>query len=337
MKKVLLVLSACLTFIALTSILVSCDPEPKGGSSAPFTVMFHTGDGSGIPPNYMRVVAGTIIRLPGLETMVPPAGKELSGWRAGGTNYNVGANYTVRGDVDFIAQWRDSTGSPGGNTPTLPSAPTGVTATALSDTSIRISWSMVTGAASYKLYYGSAGDSNPTSFRSLSETATSYEDTGKSAGSTYYYKVSAINSVGEGPASTIVSATTSQPPIPGSSSTYAITLASSTSISSGSFPQGLDAVWYTFSTSANARFNIYDKAYSGNTSYTADICIDFYDSSLSYMIFSDTKAPIRDFDMGNNSVADISVSAAGRYYIVVKPKYNSSSNKGTLGIYYRNY
>jgi uncharacterized repeat protein (TIGR02543 family) len=40
--------------------------------------------------------------------MTAPAGKEFDGWKAGGTTYARGDSYTVKGNVVFTAQWKDT-------------------------------------------------------------------------------------------------------------------------------------------------------------------------------------------------------------------------------------
>jgi fibronectin type 3 domain-containing protein/archaellum component FlaG (FlaF/FlaG flagellin family) len=88
----------------------------------------------------------------------------------------------------------------------VPSAPAGVSVVTASSSSIRVSWSTVTGAESYNIYrsdtstgaYGQVGTS----------AATSYTDTALQGNSNYYYKVSALNSGGEGILSIFVSGTT---------------------------------------------------------------------------------------------------------------------------------
>jgi len=105
-------LTACLAFslLALGLILASCpDPGSGSGTVAGYRVIYHVGEGSGVPPTQSPVVAGTMIRLPAKETMQGPAGRgELSGWSAntGGTLYPPLANYIVNGNVDFTAQWK---------------------------------------------------------------------------------------------------------------------------------------------------------------------------------------------------------------------------------------
>jgi hypothetical protein len=99
-------------------------------------------------------------------------------------------------------------GTPAGPGP--PGAPTGLSATP-GDASVSLSWSApsfdggsaVTG---YKLYRGTGP--NPTNVvATLPPTPTSYVDSGLTNGTTYYYKVSALNANGEGATSSQASAT----------------------------------------------------------------------------------------------------------------------------------
>jgi fibronectin type 3 domain-containing protein len=89
----------------------------------------------------------------------------------------------------------------------IPATPTGVSASAESSTSIKVSWSSVTGATGYKVYRSSS--SSGTYSKVGDATTTSYTDTGLTANTTYYYKVSATNSAGESAQSSAVSAKTS--------------------------------------------------------------------------------------------------------------------------------
>jgi hypothetical protein len=87
------------------------------------------------------------------------------------------------------------------------SAPTNLKATALSTDTIELTWSPVSGAKSYKIYY--AMSTTGTYYFADSNTTTSYiDDYSLEANTTYYYKVSAVNNVGEGPLSSYVSVTT---------------------------------------------------------------------------------------------------------------------------------
>jgi fibronectin type 3 domain-containing protein len=87
-----------------------------------------------------------------------------------------------------------------------PSAPTGVTATAISSSSITVMWNPVSNATEY--YISRSTSAAGTYTQVGTSTATSYTDTGLSASTTYYYQVTAYNSAGPGAASSSVSATT---------------------------------------------------------------------------------------------------------------------------------
>ncbi len=97
-----------------------------------------------------------------------------------------------------------------GTVATIPGAPTSLTATASGQTTINLSWTAPSdgGAAisSYRILVSTDG----TSFTELvaSHTSTSYSDTGLSPNTTRYYSVSALNSVGRGPESSVANATT---------------------------------------------------------------------------------------------------------------------------------
>ena len=99
-------------------------------------------------------------------------------------------------------------------TPTEPGAPTGLTATASGTSTIDLDWTEPSddGDASITGYRievspnGSSGWSNLVA--NTNNTTTSYSHTGLTAGTTRHYRVSAINSVGTGTASSTANATT---------------------------------------------------------------------------------------------------------------------------------
>jgi fibronectin type 3 domain-containing protein len=96
--------------------------------------------------------------------------------------------------------------SSAGNTVTYCSVPTGANAVGQSTTSILISWPATTGAASYKLYQSTT--SGGTFAVVGTPTSTTFTDQSLSAGTTYYYKVSAVNGAGETPLSAEVNGAT---------------------------------------------------------------------------------------------------------------------------------
>ena len=71
-------------------------------------------------------------------------------------------------------------------------APTGLTATTITTTQINLSWTAASGSVTgYKLYRGTtSGGENTLLYNS---TGTSFNDTGLTAGTSYYYTVEAVN------------------------------------------------------------------------------------------------------------------------------------------------
>jgi fibronectin type 3 domain-containing protein len=86
-----------------------------------------------------------------------------------------------------------------------PAAPTGLTATA-GNAQVALSWSSSTGATSYNVYRAAkSGGEGGTPYKT-GISSTSYTDTGLTNGNTYFYEVTAVNSGGEGLASSEVNA-----------------------------------------------------------------------------------------------------------------------------------
>ena len=94
--------------------------------------------------------------------------------------------------------------------PQIPAVPSSVQATA-GDQAVTVSWNAVSGAASYNLYRSAtAGGEGAVAYKT-GLTTTSVTDTGLTNGTTYFYKVSAVNSAGESAQSSEVSATPTAP------------------------------------------------------------------------------------------------------------------------------
>ena len=131
------------------------------------------------------------------------------------TNYvNTGAAvgktyyYKVRAlNVDGAAGAYSSTVS-GAAKAVAPAAPT-VTMTYSASGKPKLTWSAVSGAASYRVY---RSESRGTGYSLLgTTTSTSYVNTGAAVGKTYYYRVKAVNSAGTSAYSNIVSGTARTP------------------------------------------------------------------------------------------------------------------------------
>ena len=91
-----------------------------------------------------------------------------------------------------------------------PHVPRNVSATVSSQT-ISVTWNAVAGAASYKVYRTGGTDGSPVQECIGTTAGTTYSDTAAIPGITYSYAVSAVNGAGEGPQSSLVSATVQLP------------------------------------------------------------------------------------------------------------------------------
>lgn len=119
--------------------------------------------------------------------------------------YRVAA-YNSRGDEGSRSSAACATTTSSSSSTSRPGTPSGVTASAQSTSSIRVSWNSVSGATGYYVYRATSSSG---SFSYMtSTTSTSWTNTGLSSGTTYWYRVSAYNSAGEGSQSSSASATT---------------------------------------------------------------------------------------------------------------------------------
>lgn len=119
----------------------------------------------------------------------------------GGTKY-----YYVVTAANSSGQSGDSNEAAATPTAAVPAAPTGVTANAVSQ-QVNLSWNPSAGAATFNVKRSSTHGGPYTTI--FSPTTSSYSDTGLTNGTTYYYVISAVNTVGESANSAEVSATPS--------------------------------------------------------------------------------------------------------------------------------
>ncbi|MDR1029447.1 MAG: fibronectin type III domain-containing protein, partial [Treponema sp.] len=104
-----------------------------------------------------------------------------------------------------------STATPAKTYESIPSPPSSIYASANSSSSITVYWSEVYGVTSYKVYRSQSSYGNYYSIATVDDPSTSYIDTGLSASTTYYYKVSTSNRAGESQQSTSVGYATTWP------------------------------------------------------------------------------------------------------------------------------
>ncbi|RII27971.1 MAG: hypothetical protein CXR31_05935 [Geobacter sp.] len=134
-----------------------------------------------------------------------------SGLTAGTTNYYVVTAVNVAGESAPSAQVSATTAAPA---PQPPSAPTGITATVVSPNQVNVSWSAVTGAVSYNIYWSTTTGVTPSTGTLIANATSPYSHTGLTASTTYYYVVTAVNAAGESAPSAQASATTAATPQP---------------------------------------------------------------------------------------------------------------------------
>ena len=130
------------------------------------------------------------------------------------------------------------------------SAPTSLSATG-GDQQVVLDWTAVSGASSYTVYWGTSSGISSSSTTLSNISTDNYTHTGLSYGTTYYYKVAAVDANGTGTLSSEVSTT------PASSSSD-----NSTTTSTLSAPSGLTA------TGGNQQVVLDWTAVSGASSYT---------------------------------------------------------------------
>ena len=130
-----------------------------------------------------------------------------------GTTSNAGTAW------DFVTGWGSLDFTAFANTQvtqSAPPAPTNLSATA-GNGQVSLSWTASSGATSYNV---KRSTSSGTEVTVASSSTNSYTDTGLTNGTTYFYVVSAVNSVGESGNSNEVSATPSAPPADFTMSTF---------------------------------------------------------------------------------------------------------------------
>lgn len=199
---------------SVNSAEVAATPAATGGVSvpaAPTGVAAIAGD-SQVALNWGAVGSANSYRLKRATTSGGPYTQItlLTGTsytdtgRANGTKY-----YYVVSALNVIGEGANSgevSATPAPATPvaSAPAVPTGLAAAA-ADSQVALSWNVVATASSYKLKRATTAGGPYTQV--VAQAGTSYTDTGRSNGTTYYYAVAAVNASGESANSAAIAAT----------------------------------------------------------------------------------------------------------------------------------
>lgn len=135
----------------------------------------------------------------------------LTGLSAGSAYYCIVTAVNSSGESIASTQVAATT-LPAVPTQTVPAAPANVTAVGGSDQATISWWPAVSGAASYNIYWSTSTGVSKSNGTKIAGTSSPYVKTGLSAGTTYYFIVTANNSVGESAASIQATATTNAAP-----------------------------------------------------------------------------------------------------------------------------
>jgi len=112
-------------------------------------------------------------------------------------------------NISSMQVWQNTTGT--APAPTVPAAPTGLTATLSGTSQINLAWSEATsGCTAFDILRSVAGGAY-TQLAQVSGTTLAYSDTGLAASTAYSYEVTAVNAVGNSTVSNVASATTPAP------------------------------------------------------------------------------------------------------------------------------
>ena len=245
-----------------------------------------------------------------------------TGLTAGATYYYKVSAVNYNGDESAQSGWARITPN------SLPSAPSSVVAIPRPSSEIMVCWSRISNASTYRVYR-STSSAGPYSFVGSYDTSQlnsfgGYSNSG-TAGTTYYYRVSAVNDAGEGSQSGYASATASAT-VPGYSSSNPITIPAGTTGVVG-FIDGNEWLYYKFTRNGNGRLYAYDIAYANI--YNSDIVVDVRDGVNPVLNI--------EVDLGNGTTTTISRawSSAYTYEVTVRRKVNSNS-AGAFRLFFEN-
>lgn len=226
-------------------------------------------------------------------------------------------------------------GQPPGST--LPSKPTNVSATALSSSSIKITWSdNSNNETGFYLYRWNGADW--TRLGSVGANVTSYTNSGLQAGTTYYYYVASYNGASENPSEKYASAKTQQVSIPNkpasisaialSSSSIKLTWSDSSNNETGFYIYRSPGGEWSKISSVGANVTSYtDKGLQANTTYY--YYVESYNTAGEYPSDS-TSAKTQPTSIAGGTTLSITIS--GQYHKITIRETSGTGDSGNYTI-----
>ncbi len=246
--------------------------------------------------------------------------------------------------VSLLVGYTESAGTPPPADTTAPTIPTNLSASAVSSSSINLSWSASTdavGVTGYKIYR--SGSLLATS----NSTATTYSDTGLSASTSYSYTVAAYDAVGNTSSqSSSASATTQAAPVSDTTAPTVPTGLSASAVSSSSinlsWSASTDAVGVvgykiyrngSLLTTTNSQLTTYsDTGLSASTSYSYTVAA--YDAAGNTSAQSTSaSATTQAQASGNCSAANIRCVGSGQEYATISAAAAATVAGDTVVVY----
>ena len=215
-------------------------------------------------------------------------------------------------------------------TTTTLSAPTGLTATG-GASQVALDWSAVSGASRYTVYWGNATGVSSSSTAITSVSTNSYTHTGLVNGTTYYYKVAAVDSAGTGTLSSEVNATTT--------ATFTSTTTAAGSITVGSVT--MSGTYVSACNTTGVAAAVTEGYFPSDVVANRDVLVVTGNDNISEEgpFFTDTSCSTLSFSTKDGNDNFTVGDASGEYYKVTYKETTWKSKVGTTvaETYYENY